>query len=129
MNLDGVFKRIYREWLIAQQVTTVCLFTRRQAIDVGDDGETETMVAPLIGILPAEQVRAIGSDLFGNAELAFIPTGKLEAWLTAYFDEHATPARKAELRRQDPSQRNCSPARWSWTSSSTTPASARAPTA
>jgi hypothetical protein len=102
MNLDGVFKRIYREWLIAQQVTTVCLFTRRQAVDVGDEGETESMVAPLVGVLLAEQVRVIGSDLFGNADLAFIPTGKLETWLTAYFDDKITPARKAELRRQDP---------------------------
>jgi hypothetical protein len=102
MNLDGVFKRMYREWLIAQQVTTVSLFTRRQQVGVGDAGETEAMVAPLIGILPSEQVRTIGSDLFGNAELAFIPEGQLESWLTAFFDERTTPARKAELRRQDP---------------------------
>jgi hypothetical protein len=101
MNLDGVFKRMYREYLIAQQVTTVSLFTRRQAVDVGE-GDTEAMVAPLIGVLLSERVRTIGTDLFGNAELAYIPEPKLERWLSEYFDEKTTPARKAELRRQDP---------------------------
>jgi hypothetical protein len=102
MNLDGVFKRMYREYLIAQQVTTVSLFTRRQAVDVGNEGESEQMVAPLIGILVAERVRAIGSDMFGNAELAYLPEPKLETWLSEYFNDETTPARKAELRRQDP---------------------------
>jgi hypothetical protein len=102
MNLDGVFKRMYREYLIAQQVTTVSLFQRRQQVDVGDEGESEQMVAPLIGILPSERIRVIGSDMFGNAELAYVPEPRLETWLTAYFDETTSPARKAELRRQDP---------------------------
>jgi hypothetical protein len=79
MNLDGVLKRLYREFLIAQQVTTVCLFTRRQAVDVDHEGETETMVAPVVGVLLAERVRPIGSDLFGNAELAYIPEAPLSA--------------------------------------------------
>jgi hypothetical protein len=102
MNLDGVFKRMYREYLIAQQVTTVSLFQRRQQVDVGDEGDTEEMVAPLVGILPAERIRTIGSDMFGNAELAYVPEPRLEAWLSAYFDGTTSPARKAELRRQDP---------------------------
>jgi hypothetical protein len=102
MDLDGVLKRMYREYLIAQQFTTVSLFQRRQAVDVGDEGDNETMVAPLIGILPAERIRTIGSDLFGNAELAYLPEPKLERWLVAYFDEASSPAKRAELRRQDP---------------------------
>jgi hypothetical protein len=102
MNLDAVFKRMYREYLIAQQVTTVSLFMRRQAVDVGDGGDTEQMVAPLIGVLKAERIRAIGSDLFGNAELAYLPPPALERWLSEYFDERTTAARKAELRRIDP---------------------------
>lgn len=102
MNLDGVLKRLYREWLIAQQVTTVSLFQRRQQVDVGNEGDSEAMVAPVIGILPAEKLRTIGSNVFGTAELALIPDGKLATWLQAYFDESTSPARKAELRRQDP---------------------------
>jgi hypothetical protein len=102
MNLDGVFKRMYREYLIAQQVTTVSLFTRRQAVDVGDEGDSEQMVAPLVGILKAERIRAIGSDMFGNADLAYIPEPELERWLSEYFEETTTAARKAELRRLDP---------------------------
>jgi hypothetical protein len=101
MNLDAVLKRMYREYLIAQQVTTVALFTRRQSVDVGE-GETEAMVAPLIGVLPAERIRTIGSDLFGNADLAYLPEPALERWLSEYFDDAISAARKAELRRQDP---------------------------
>jgi hypothetical protein len=102
MNLDAVLKRMYREYLIAQQVTTVSLFTRRQSVGVGNEGDTESMVAPLIGVLPSERIRTIGSDLFGNAELAYLPEPKLERWLSEYFDDTTTAARKAELRRQDP---------------------------
>lgn len=102
MNLDGVLKQMYREYLIAYQVTTVSLFTRRTAIAIGDEGETEQMVAPVVGILPAEQIRPIGSDLFGTADLAFIPDGKLATWLQEYFADTTTPARRAELRRLDP---------------------------
>jgi hypothetical protein len=102
MNLDGVFKRLYREWLIAQQVTTVSLFTRRTNVPVGGEGETESMVAPLVGVLPAENIRSIGSDMFDNAELAYVPDAKLETWLREFFEPTTTPARKAELRRQDP---------------------------
>jgi hypothetical protein len=102
MNLDSVLKRIYLEYLIAQQVTTVSLFTRRQPVDVDHEGNTETMVAPVIGILPAERIRTIGSDLFGTADLAYIPEPALERWLSEFFDEQTSPARKAELRRIDP---------------------------
>ena len=102
MNLDLTLKRIYREYLIAQQVTTISLFQRRQTVAIGNEGEDETMVAPLIGILPAERVRTIGPDLFGTAELAYVPDGKLAGWLQAYFEPSTSAARKAELRRQDP---------------------------
>ena len=40
MDLDGAFKRIYREYLIAQQVTTASLFTRRQNVNVGNEALT-----------------------------------------------------------------------------------------
>lgn len=102
MNLDAVFKRMYREYLIAAQVTTVSLFMRRQSVGIGDGGESETMVAPLVGVLVSERIRTIGSDLFGNADLAYVPEPRLERWLSEYFDEKTTPARKAELRRMDP---------------------------
>jgi len=102
MNLDGVLKQMYREYLIAQQVTTVSLYQRRQAVPIGDEGDTEQMVAPFVGVLRSEFIRPIGSDLFGNAELAYIPEAKLEAWLREFFDQTTTPAREAQLRREDP---------------------------
>ena len=60
------------------------------------------MVAPFVGVLRSEFIRPIGSDLFGNAELAYIPEAKLEAWLREFFDQTTTPAREAQPRREDP---------------------------
>lgn len=104
MNLDGALKRIYREYLIAGQAVTATLFSRRQQVPVGDEGDSEQLVAPLIGTLAAEKIRPIGSDLFGNAELAYVPDGdeRLGDWLQAFFEPSISAARKAELRVQDP---------------------------
>lgn len=98
-NLDGVFKDLYREYLIAGQVTTVALF-ERTPVDL--PGGSESMALPRIGKLESERVRVLTPDLFGNSPLAYIPDGKLEDWLRRYFDPRTSPALKAELRRQDP---------------------------
>lgn len=109
MNLDGVFAEIYREWLIAQQFTTVHLFTRDRFdyTPEGGDGRSRkefSLAWPSIGILPAENIRLIGSDLFGLARLAYDPddNAELKRWLEEFFNEKTSPARKAELRREDP---------------------------
>lgn len=99
MNLDGVFKRLYREYLIAGQVTTVSLFSRAE---IDANGTDEKMVVPFVGVLKAEQIRPIGNDMFGQAELAFLPEPKHSQWLQEFFEPSTTAARRAELKRQDP---------------------------
>jgi hypothetical protein len=105
-GLDAVFKELYREWLIAGTVTTVSLFTREAfqfQPDGADRNRTRSIVAPLIGVLPAEQIRVVGNDLVGTGTLAYLPaTGAQERWLEEFFDTKTTPARKAEMRRDDP---------------------------
>lgn len=94
-DMDSVMKRLYREYLIAGSVTSVHLYTR-----VSVHGER--IVAPRVGILEAENVRCIGNDLFGQAQLAYLPQGPLAEWLKEYFNENTTAARQAEMKREDP---------------------------
>jgi hypothetical protein len=104
-RLSQTFKELYREWLISSSVTTVSLFTREsfQFMPEGADRQrTRTMVAPLIGVLPAEQIRVIGNDLFGTAKLAYKPNAGQDKWLREFFSDKTTAARKAEMRREDP---------------------------
>lgn len=105
-NLDGAFGELYRELLIASSVTTVCAFTQEdfQFTPEGADRQrTRRLIAPLVGVLPAEQVRVIGNDMFGTGVLAYRPaTGAQERWLREFFEPTTTPARKAEMRREDP---------------------------
>jgi hypothetical protein len=43
------------------------------------------------------------NDMFGTGTLAYRPaTGRQERWLMEFFEASTTPARKAEMRRQDP---------------------------
>lgn len=109
MNLDAVLAEMYREFLISFQVTTVGLYTRSQLEyqPEGGDGRsrrTFNVSSPRIGILPAENIVPLGSDLFNNARLAYNPEDEpaLKEWLEEFFGERTTAARKAELRREDP---------------------------
>jgi hypothetical protein len=90
-NLDTSFKQLYRELLIAGSLTTVCLFTRIDGV-----------VVPKIGVLEGERVRVIGTDFFGDAELAYVPPAGLKQWLDEFHAERTTAARQAEMRREDP---------------------------
>ena len=105
-GLDGVFQELYREWLISGGVTTVTPFTREpiQFFPEGADRQrTRDVAVPLIGVLHAEQIRVLGNDMFGTGTLAYRPAvGKQEQWLREFFDRGTTPARKAEMRREDP---------------------------
>jgi hypothetical protein len=105
MNLDGVLKEMYREYLIAAQFTTVSLFTRSM-LDYTPLGTervvSKSVASPLVGVLHSENVRVIGNDLFGTAVLAYDPPDeRLRAWLDEFFNPNTTPARKAEMGRQD----------------------------
>ena len=105
-GLDAVFQELYREWLISGGVTTVTPFTREpiQFFPEGADRQrTRDVAVPLIGVLHAEQIRVLGNDMFGTGTLAYRPAvGKQEQWLREFFDRGTTPARKAEMRREDP---------------------------
>lgn len=105
-NLDDTLPRIYRELLISGSVTTVQLFTREQFewTPVGTDTVQKKLVsAPLVGTLPAEHIRVIDSDLFAQGTLAMDVSydDRLRKWLEEYFNKDTTPARKADMGRND----------------------------
>jgi hypothetical protein len=105
-NLDEVWAELYREWLIASGVTTATVYTR-ESFSFVPDGEsqqrTRDVVAPLIGVLPAEQIRVIGSDLFRTGTLALKPAnGAQESFLRELHDPKTTEARRRVLRERDP---------------------------
>lgn len=104
-DLDMVFMEMYRELLIAGQVNTAQLFTV-ESIDYqlsGSDRQLQARVAaPLVGVLPSEQIRVLGNDLFKTATLAYEPESEqMRRWLDEYFNPQTTAARKAEMGRQD----------------------------
>lgn len=105
-NLDSVLAEVYRELLIASQVTTLTAFVTENLSFTpqgADRQRTRSVVTPLIGVIPAERIRVIGSDLLGTAVLAYRPpNGTQESWLAEYFATTTSPGRKAEMRREDP---------------------------
>lgn len=105
IDIEGVLANMYREWLIASQVSTTMLFTR-EALDyeLSDKQRVQTasLATPRIGVLPSENIRVIGNDIFGTGTLAYEPDSeKLKKWLEEYFNPRTSAARKAELGRQD----------------------------
>jgi hypothetical protein len=105
-DLDSVLMELYRELLIAGSVTSVSLFTSEQFTfrpPAGERQRTRPIIAPLVGMLPAELIRVVDSDIVNTGTLAYKPpTWQQEQWLAEFFDERTSPARKAEMRRQDP---------------------------
>lgn len=104
-NLEGALANMYREWLIAGQVTTTMLFTREEVtyeLSGAERSLTASMAVPMLGVLPSENIRVIGNDTLGTAVLAYDPDNEaLAKWLEEYFGERTTAARKAELGRKD----------------------------
>lgn len=105
-DLDAVLCELYRELLIAGSVTSIALFLSEEftfAPPGGDRQRTRPIIAPLVGVLPAELIRVVDSDIVNTGTLAYKPqTAQQEMWLREYFAAGTTPARKAEMRRQDP---------------------------
>lgn len=100
------FKEMYHEWLIAHQVVTAVVWRQAQVsfVPMGADRQrSRTASVPMVAVLPTEQIRVIGNDIFGNAKLAYRPfSGRQEQWLMEYFSDQTSEARKAEMRREDP---------------------------
>lgn len=105
-NLDHVLKELYREYLIASQVTTVQLYTRSRLSFTpnGTEKKVQTQVScPLIGVLPAENIRVTSLDIFGTGELAYATDDyRLTKWLDEFFADSTSPARKAAMQREQP---------------------------
>lgn len=104
-NMDRVLSEFYREYLISAQLNSVLLFTRTN-LEYQPFGasnlQEENMSAPLAGVLPAENIRVLGNDIFGTGVLAYDPdSDALRKWLDEYFDPKTTPARKAQMGRED----------------------------
>lgn len=105
-GMDHVVQEFYREWLISGQINSATLFTRQQVeyTPSGTDNiVTNSLAMPVCGVIPAENIRILGNDMFGTGELAYDPTGqpKLQEWLEAYFDPNTKPSKKAALGLQD----------------------------
>lgn len=99
-------KEMYREYLIAAQCTTATVMSRETigfTPQGADRQRSRSILMPHIGVIPSEQIRVIGNDLFGTATLAYRPfSGRQEQWLMQFFNPRTTAARKAEMRREDP---------------------------
>jgi hypothetical protein len=105
-DVEGALASMYREWLIAAQCSTSTLYTREQIeyelSAKTSQAETVSIAAPRIGVLPSENIRVIGNDMLGSAQLAYDPDNeKLRRWLLRYFADDVTAAQKAELGRED----------------------------
>jgi hypothetical protein len=106
MNLDNRLKELYREYLIAGQFTSASFFTRTRLSYTPDGTEqerTEQVAVPLIGVLPAENIRVIDTDLVGTGTLAYkVDNPDLEQWLEEFFGKRTTAARKNAMRAERP---------------------------
>lgn len=98
-------QEMYRELLISSQINSTCLFTREKleyTLEGADTVLDESVAAPLLGVLPAENVRVMGNDMFRTGVLGYVPeSAALAKWLDEYFNPETTAARKAEMGRQD----------------------------
>lgn len=109
LNLDSLNRELYREWLIAGGVTTLSLYTRQRVSYFPDtEGDppkvTKQLQVPNVGIIPAENIRVITNDVLNSGQLAYKVEKNiaLEEWLREFFSTTTTPARKAQMAREEP---------------------------
>jgi hypothetical protein len=104
-DMDLALQELYRELLISSQINLTTLFTREQLEFSRGDSEIitqEGVASPLVGVLPAENIRIIGNDMFRTGVLAYAPDNeRLRAWLEKYFSERTSAAEKAAMGRAD----------------------------
>lgn len=105
-NMDLTLKELHREYLITSQVNTVQLFTRSR-LNFTPSGTEEKVQAqlttPLIGVLPAENIRVTSMDVFGTGDLAYEVTDvHLKDWLDKFFDKGTSNAIKNKMREEQP---------------------------
>lgn len=104
-DMDLALQELYRELLISSQINMTTLFTREEfeySVAGSDIQRQESISAPLIGVLPAENVRIIGNDMFRTGQLAYEPNNAgLTEWLDKYFNPRTSPAEKRAMGTKD----------------------------
>jgi hypothetical protein len=106
MSLEGVLEEMYRELLIAAQVTTLTLFARKRMqywpLKSSEPVRAQLQV-PNVAVLPAENLRVVTNDIFGQGQLAFhVEDQNLKLWLNEYLDPRTSGFRKALMAQQEP---------------------------
>lgn len=104
-NMDLVLAELYREYLISAQINSVSLFTRT-TLDYSLTGATRSRSAsvavPLIGVLPAENVRVLDNDMFRTGQLAYEPdNAQLAMWLEKFWNPNTSAATKHAMALED----------------------------
>jgi hypothetical protein len=108
LNMDSLNRELMREWLITGGVTTLSLYERRRVSfrpsRDADNEVTQQLAVPRVGIIPAENIRVITNDVLNTGQLAYKveQNGALEEWLREFFSDTTTPARKAQMAREEP---------------------------
>lgn len=104
-DMDMALQELYRELLISAQINLTTLFTREQleySLTGSEVLNQQSVASPLVGVLPAENIRIIGNDMFRTGLLAYAPDNeKLRAWLEKYFADRTSAAEKAAMGRAD----------------------------
>lgn len=105
-NMDIALKEMYHEYIVTGQLNTIQVFSRARLnfTPTGTDRKVTSQVScPLVGVLPAENIRVTSLDIFGNGDLAYFTEDRaLTAWLDEFFADSTTPARKAAMQREQP---------------------------
>jgi hypothetical protein len=105
MDLPSAFAELYREFLITGQINALSVFVRAN-YEIRPEGVsrrlTRSVARPMLGVLPAENIRVLGNDVLRTGQLLYVPDAMLERWLREYFGDGTTEARKAAMRREDP---------------------------
>jgi hypothetical protein len=96
---------MYREYLISAGVTTLSLFTRTRYNFTPSSGERiqAQLATPLVGVIPAENIRVLSNDIFGNGELAYDPSDpNLKDWLDTFFSKTTSAAKRNKMAQEEP---------------------------
>lgn len=106
MDLETMFEEMHREFLVAGSVTTLNLFTRKRMeyYPPKSDKPVEAQLqVPRVGVLPAENIRIISNDIFGEGTLAYhVDDENLKNWLNEYLDPNLPAMRKSVMANQEP---------------------------
>lgn len=106
MDLEGTVEEMYREFLIAGQVTTLTLFTRKRMSYVplkADEPVQAQLQVPTVGVLPAENLRVITNDVMNEGQLGYVVEDQnLKNWLDEFFSPRTPGQRKAIMAMQEP---------------------------